>query len=142
MVLWAGFAFNLSDAGREPDRFQGAYISWDIFKAIGEQPILGRAFVPEDDTPGAPPVLIISHSVWQSRYGGDPDILGKTVAVNAFMPTIIGVMPPDLTFPANNHLWVPLVHMPPGVRPMNRDARQFQVLGRLKAGVTPGSGRS
>jgi predicted permease len=137
MVLWAGFAFNLSDAGREPDRFQGAYISWDIFKAIGEQPILGRAFVPEDDTPGAPPVLIISHSVWQSRYGGDPDILGKTVTVNAFMPTIIGVMPPDLTFPANNHLWVPLVHMPPGVRPMNRDARQFQVLGRLKAGVTP-----
>ncbi len=142
LVLWAGFAFNVSDAGREPDRYPGAYISWDIFKAIGEQPVLGRDFTADDDQAGAPPVVIISHSVWQSRYGGDPNVLGKTITINAFMPTIIGVMPPDLTFPANNHLWVPLVHMPPGVRPMNRDARQFQVLGRLKGGVAPAQAES
>ena len=72
-MLWQGFAFNVSDAGREPDRFQGVYISWDIFQAIGERPILGRDFVPEDDKPGAPPVVIISHNLWQSRYGGDPN---------------------------------------------------------------------
>jgi predicted permease len=136
LVLWQGFAFNVSDTRREPDRFQGVYISWDIFRAIGERPILGRDFLPEDDKPGAPPVVIISHSLWQSRYAGDPSVIGRPVTTNAFTPTIIGVMPPDLTFPAGNHLWIPLVHMPPGVKPLNRDARQFQVLALLKEGAT------
>jgi predicted permease len=136
LVLWQSFAFNVSDPGREPDRFPGVYISWDVFKAIGEQPILGRDFLPEDDKPGAPPVVIIGYSLWQSRYGGDPAVIGKAVTTNAFTPTIIGVMPPDLTFPAGNQLWLPLVHMPPGVKPMNRDARQFPALALLKSGVT------
>ena len=136
LVLWQGFAFNVSDPGREPDRFQGAYISWDIFRAIGEQPIHGRDFLPEDDKPGATPVVIIGYSLWQSRYGGDPNVIGKAVTTNGFTPTIIGIMPPDLTFPANNQLWIPLVHMPPGVKPMNRDARQFPAMALLKAGVT------
>src|SRR5262245_47061686 len=136
LVLWGGFAFNISEAGREPDRFPGVYVSTNIFKMIGEQPILGRDFVPDDERPGAPPVLIISHNVWQSRYGGDPNVLGRTVTINAFTPTIIGVMPPDLQFPSNNDLWVPLVHMPPGVKPLNRDARNFAVFGLLKPGVT------
>ena len=136
LVLWQSFAFNVSDAGREPDRFQGVYISWDIFRAIGERPIMGRDFVPEDDKPGAPPVVIISHNLWQSRYASDPTVIGRPVTTNGFTPTIIGVMPPELTFPAGNHLWIPLAHMPPGVKPMNRDARQFPVLARLKADVT------
>ena len=136
LVLWQGFAFNVSDAGREPDRFQGVYISWDIFQAIGERPILGRDFLPEDDKPGSPPVVIISHNLWQSRYASDPAVIGRPVTTNGFTPTIIGVMPPELTFPAGNHLWIPLAHMPPGVKPMNRDARQFPVLARLKADVT------
>ena len=136
LVLWQGFAFNVSDSGREPDRFQGVYISWDIFKAIGERPIIGRDFLPEDDKPGAPPVVIIGYSLWQSRYAGDPNVLGKAVTTNGFTPTIIGIMPPDLTFPANNQLWIPLVHMPPGVKPMNRDARQFPAMALLKPGVT------
>jgi predicted permease len=136
LVIWQGFAFNVSDAGREPDRFQGAYISWDIFKAIGEQPMLGRDFAADDDKPGAAPVVIISHSLWQSRYGADPGVIGRTVTTNAFVTTIIGVMPPDLTFPADNHLWIPFVHLPPGVRPAGRAARQFPMLGRLKPNVT------
>src|SRR5687767_1141733 len=105
LVLWQGFAFNVSDAGREPDRFQGVYISWDIFRAIGERPILGRDFLPEDDKPGSPPVVVISHSLWQSRYASDPTVIGRPVTTNGFTPTIIGVMPPELTFPAGNHLW-------------------------------------
>ena len=136
LVLWQSFAFNVSDTGREPDRFQGVYISWDIFRAIGERPLLGRDFTPEDDKPGAPPVVIISHSMWQSRYASDPSVLGRPVTTNAFTPTIIGVMPPELTFPAGNHLWIPLAHMPSGVKPLGRDARQFPVLARMKAGVT------
>jgi len=136
LVLWQSTAFNVSDAGREPDRFTGAYISWDIFKAIGERPIVGRDFLPEDDQPGAPPVVIISHGLWQSRYAADPSMIGKPVTTNAFMPTIIGVMPPGLTFPTGNDLWIPLAQMPPGIKPLDRDARQFQALARLKAGVT------
>ena len=136
LVLWQSFAFNVSDPGRDPDRFPGVYVSWDIFKAIGEQPVLGRDFLPEDDKPGAPPVVIISNSLWQSRYAADPSVIGKAVTTNAFTPTIIGVMPPGLKFPAGNDLWIPLVHMPPGVKPLNRDARQFPALALLTAGVT------
>ena len=80
--------------------------------------------------------MIIGYSLWQSRYAGDPGVIGRAVTTNAFTPTIIGVMPSGLTFPANNQLWIPLVHMPPGVKPMNRDARQFPALALLKAGVT------
>ena len=136
LVLWGSFAFNISEAGREPDRFPGVYVSTNLFKMIGEQPILGRDFLPEDERPGAPPVVIISNNIWQSRYGSDPSVLGRTVTINAFMPTIIAVMPPGLQFPSNNDLWVPLIHMPPGVKPLNRDARNFSVFGLLREGVT------
>jgi predicted permease len=136
LVLWGSYAFNMSEGGRDPDRFTGVYISTNVFRMIGEQPILGRDFVADDERAGASPVLIISHSLWQSRYGGDPNVLGRTVTINAFSPTIIGVMPPDVQFPANNDLWVPLVHMPAGVKPLNRDARNFPVFGLLKEGIT------
>jgi len=136
LVLWGGFAFTISEAGREPDRFTGIYVSTNVFKMIGEQPVLGRDFLPEDEQPGAPPVLMISHNVWQSRYGSDPNVLGRTVTLNAFAPTIIGVMPPDLQFPGDANLWVPLVHMSSGVKPLTRDARNFSVFGRLtRSGV-------
>ena len=135
VAVWGNYTFNLSDAGHPPDRFSGAYISASVFSLIGQQPILGRNFRPEDDQPGAPAVLLISHSVWRSRYGGDPSVIGRTVTVNGFLPTIIGVMPEGLQFPNNNDLWVPLVHLPPGVRPVERNARNFQAFGRLARGV-------
>jgi predicted permease len=136
LALWGNYSFNLSDAGHVPDRFSGAYISANAFTLIRQQPILGRNFRPEDDQPGAPPVLLISHSVWRSRYGGDPAVVGRTVTVNGFLPTIIGVMPEGLQFPNNNDLWVPLIHLPPGVRPLERNARDFQAFGRLADDVS------
>ena len=136
MAVWGNYTFNLSDAGHPPDRFSGAYISAGVFSLIRQQPILGRNFRPEDDLPGAPPVLLISHSVWRSRYGGDPSVIGRAVTVNGFLPTIIGVMPEGLQFPNNNDLWVPLVHLPPGVRPVERNARTFQAFGRLANGAS------
>ena len=136
LSLWGNYSFNLSDAGHVPDRYSGTYISANVFALIGQQPILGRNFVPEDDQPGAPPVLLISHNVWRSRYGGDPKVIGRTVSVNGFLPTIIGVMPEGLQFPNNNDLWVPLAHLPPGVKPLERSARTFQSFGRLASGVS------
>jgi len=136
LALWGNYSFNLSDAGHVPDRYSGTYISANVFSLIGQQPMLGRNFRPEDDLPGAPPVLLISHSVWRTRYAGDPSVIGRTVTVNGFLPTIIGVMPEGLQFPNNNDLWVPLVHLPPGVRPLERSARNFQVFGRLARGVS------
>ncbi|HEY6509128.1 MAG TPA: ABC transporter permease, partial [Vicinamibacterales bacterium] len=136
LSLWGNYSFNLSDAGHVPDRYSGTYISANVFALIGQQPILGRNFLPEDDQPGAPPVLLISHNVWRSRYGGDPAVIGRTVTVNGFLPTIVGVMPEGLQFPNNNDLWVPLVHLPPGVKPLERSARTFQAFGRLAAGVS------
>ncbi len=137
-ALGQGFAFNISEPGASRIAFPASTSRGTSSRRSASVRSSAGTSSADDDKPGAPPVVIISHSLWQSRYGGDPNVIGRTVTVNAFMPTIIGVMPPDLTFPANNHLWVPLVHMPPGVKPLNRDARQFQVArpaqGRRHAG--------
>ncbi len=66
---------------------------------IGVQPILGRQIRPEEDTPGGPRVVLLSHGVWQRRYAGDPSVVGRTITVNGNPHTIIGVMPPQFQFP-------------------------------------------
>ena len=74
---------------------------------IGIQPILGRQIRPEEDTPGGPRVVLLSHGVWQRRYAGDPSVIGRTITVNGNPHTIIGVMPPKFQFPERAQLWIP-----------------------------------
>src|SRR5437773_5881308 len=76
LAAYTGNAVNVSDEGRPPERFSGAFISANFFKLIGLQPILGRDFLPEDDRPGAVPVVILGHGVWKNRYATDRSILG------------------------------------------------------------------
>src|SRR4051812_813471 len=79
---------NVSDEGRAPERFQGPYQSANSFTLIGQQPLLGRDFLPEDDRPGAPAVVIIGNGIWKSHYGSDPLVLGRTIKVNDVPATI------------------------------------------------------
>jgi putative ABC transport system permease protein len=135
MTLMLQVAFSVSDNDHLPEQFSGPFTSANLFKVIGQQPVLGRDFTAEDDRPGAAPVVILGYGIWKSRYGGDPAILGRTIRVNGLQPTIVGVMGPDMKFPPNSDLWMPLsqTNTP---RAEGRGIRSFSLIARLADGVT------
>jgi predicted permease len=138
----AGFAavlnstINVSDEGRPPDQFQGAYVSGNLFSLIGQRPLLGRDFRAEDDVIGADPVVLIGYSAWQNRYGGDSSLIGRTIRANSLPVTVVGIMPPDMKFPNNTDVWVPRAQLPAETRDAKRDVRNFNAIGRLADGAT------
>ena len=136
MSLVFNGSLNISADDRDPEQYPGVYISANGFNLIGETAALGRAFGAEDDRPGAPPVLLISNSVWKSRYAGDPSVVGKAVRVNGLPVTIIGVMPEGVKWPFNAEAWMPLAQLAPAFRQGGRQARNYMVYGRLADGVT------
>jgi len=135
MALMVLVPQNVSDAGHLPEQYNGPYTSANLFRLIGQRPILGRDFTPEEDRPGAPPVLMLGYGVWQTRYGGDPSILGRIITSNNITGPVIGVMPPDMKFPPNSDLWVPLGQTAV-IREWGRQVRNFQMIARLAPGVT------
>ena len=136
LAMFMGSTINVSDEGRPPEMFQGAYNSANLFQLIGQRPIIGRDFRAEDDRPGAEPVVILGNGIWKNRYGSDPTVVGRTVKVNSLVATVIGVMAPDMRFPFNGELWIPASQLPPELRDSKRNARSFQGMGRLAPGVT------
>jgi putative ABC transport system permease protein len=95
---------------------------------------MGRGFATEDDRPGAVAVAILQNSVWQSRYGGDPGILGRSMLMNGAPVTVVGVMPDRSGFPSTAEVWLPL-RQAPGLTTEKRDGRNLRVLGRVRDGV-------
>ncbi|MEX2582833.1 MAG: ABC transporter permease [Gemmatimonadota bacterium] len=126
---------NVSGDTYAPEQVFGAYVTGNFFEMLGEGPAIGRGFLPEDDVPGAAPVVLIGHSVWQSRYGGDPGVIGQTLKVNSLAATIIGVMSPDMRFPNNNDIWIPKSNLPPESQVDDRAVVNFSAIGRLAPGV-------
>ena len=99
---------SVADNRQPPARVLGAYVSAGSFELLGDRPILGRTFRPEEDNPGSPAVVIIGNELWSSRYASDPDIIGQTISVNAVPSTVIGVMPRGFMFPTNADIWRPM----------------------------------
>jgi len=126
------------DAGA-PERYQGPRVTSNLFSLIGQKPMLGRDFLPEEEHAGAPPVCIIGYGIWEDCYGRNPNILGKTIRVNDAATTIVGVMPKGMKFPRNSDLWIPLA---PGAEREKRDARNVQVFGRLADGASLAQARA
>jgi len=126
-----GRVIALSDRD-EAERVQGAAITSNLFPTLGVQPILGRHFREDDDRPGAEPVVMLSHDVWQRRYRGDPAVVSRSIKVNGKPHTVIGVMPPRFSFPETQKVWIPLG---PDAATDKRDARYLFIFGRLKPGV-------
>ena len=124
---------NLSDAAGLPDRYTCFEISASGFRIIGRTPMLGRIFTAEDERTGAP-VLMLSHGVWQDRFGGDPSVIGKTVRIDEVPRTIVGVMPPGMRFPEDTSLWIPFS--------LAASARPPMLIGRLAPGVKVAAARS
>jgi putative ABC transport system permease protein len=133
---------NFSADDRVPDQYDGVYISWNGFSLIGTQPVVGRGFSVEDDRPGRTPVILLSYTVWQSRYGGDRSIVGRTIRANSEPATIIGVMPPGMEFPFNSDVWLPLAQRPTAQTRAGRAGRLLMGYGRLADGMTIEQARS
>jgi len=128
-------AMILGDEERAPERVQGTYVTANLFGLIGAVPFLGRDFLPSDEEPGAPAVVIFAHGVWKNRYGSDSSLIGQTVRVNDRPAVVIGVMPEGFQFPFFTDGWAPLPQLP-GLLNQRRDARALSVYGRLRDGVT------
>jgi predicted permease len=130
-----GSTVNLTADG-EPRRYTGAYMTEDFLRILGVQPVMGRDFNAQDNQPGAPKVLLLSHGVWQRDFGGASNIVGKDVRLNGKPATIIGVMPPGFSFPNNEEMWIPLYSEFP-VRARNDPAANNPaVLGLIRKDVS------
>jgi putative ABC transport system permease protein len=92
------------------ERLMGLSVTPDLFQMLGVEPALGRTFTPADALPSGPEtsVIILTHGVWQSHYGGDPDIIGRALIINDRAQTVVGVMPPGFRFPHLAQLYAPL----------------------------------
>jgi predicted permease len=122
----------------DPVHLLGVQISADSFAALQVQPILGRTFAPEEDLPGAQPVAMLSHPVWQSQFGGDPSILNRTIELNDRAHTVVGIMPAGFAYPAESVVWVPVgpVAAETGWREERGTRPGLYGVARLKSGVT------
>jgi putative ABC transport system permease protein len=118
-----------------PVRLQGSFVSANFFDVLGVRPILGRTFRPEENEPGKDAVVILSRAVWVQRFGGDSNIIGRTIRLDGVAHTVVGVMPPTVVYPAERELWVPFAY-DETFRVSNRGAWYLDVVGRMKEGVT------
>jgi putative ABC transport system permease protein len=117
-----------------PERYDGAFVTANTFALLRVRPLLGRDFAAGEDAPHAAAVAILSYDLWQTRFGGDPRILGRTVRVDSLPRTVIGVMPPGFLFPLREKLWLPLALDPAAPRGDDQDA--LDVVARLADGVS------
>jgi predicted permease len=134
-------AMNLSDDGAPAERFRGRYLTANTFRVLRVAPMLGRDFSDGDDQPGAPGVLMLGYGVWQSRYAGDPSVIGRTVRVNDVPATIIGVMPPGFNYPAVEQMWQ-VMSSSENFAPTTASTRNLSVVGRLRPAADIGGARA
>ncbi len=140
---------NLSGGGRT-ERAWGKIVSGNYFSVLGVEFVRGRAFLPEEDqTPGAHPVAVVSHGLWQRRFGGDPDLVGKTVTINGHGFTIVGIAPASFRgteLGMAPDVWVPMMMqaqaMPGREWLKPRGIGWLRVVGRLKPGVSVAQARA
>ena len=114
----------------EPEQVPATRITADLFRAFRIEPALGRWFSADEDMPNASPVIVLSHSLWRRRFGGDPKVIGQSITANGVATTVVGVMPPD--FYSSAQAWVPL-----GFGSAPAPGGNFlRLTGRMKSGVS------
>ena len=129
-----GDQFNVSAGVERAVQVEGSYLTPGFLdQLIGDKPFMGRYLLPEDAVAGKDHVVIITHKLWETHFGADPNIIGKHIHLNGELYTVIGVQPPGQPDRLGRQLVVPLVFTP---EQMNHDFRWLVVLGRMKPGVT------
>jgi predicted permease len=115
------------------ERAEGLEATGGLFPLLGVEPVLGRLPGPEEERPGAPLSVLLSHRLWSERFGSDPGILGRSVTLDETSCTVLGIMPPGFRFEENARFWVTTRIDPAS----NRSHRRYAAaIGRLRAGVT------
>jgi putative ABC transport system permease protein len=126
--------FNLTGRG-EPERVEGAAIFASYLTSLGVAPLLGRAFTPEEDRHGGGGVALIGYGLWQRKFGGDLDVLGRPLSLGESSYTIIGILPQGFDMPIRAEIWVPLAIDVDSLPMAQRAVRASFMVARLKAGV-------
>src|SRR6058998_596191 len=143
---------DLADGG-DPERVGAAGVTAEFFETLGVTPLLGRTLAPDEEAPGGPPVALISHGLWQRRFGRDPALLGKGISINGDKRTVIGILPPEFDFPRGSEwpayfpfpgrteVWLPLAFRAQNDGTgwsnwQSREERGLVVIGRLKSGAS------
>ncbi|HEY7390382.1 MAG TPA: ABC transporter permease [Bryobacteraceae bacterium] len=126
-----GLGLNLG-YGDRPEQVRGAHASKDYFNVFGIQPLIGRTFTSAEDAPGGPRVAIISYGLWQSRFAGDRQIIGRAIPFNGEPYTVIGIMPPGFHSETQEDVWIPLQADPNSTN----QGHYLAAAARLKPGVT------
>jgi putative ABC transport system permease protein len=125
---------NLTGSG-DPERLEAALVTGNYFQALGVKPALGRAFLLENEQPGRDRVVVLSHGLWQRRFGADRTIVNRTITLDGRNYEVLGVMPPGLKFPRTAEMWAPM-NFDSSPEMKQRRARFLRLIGRLKPGVT------
>src|SRR5256884_1936853 len=107
IAAYSGGDMTLTGAG-PAERIVSGAVTADFFPLLGVQPAVGRNFTREEDTPNGPKAAILGHGLWQSRFGGDPDVLGRTITLNQQSYTVVGILPARFQYPERFQLWTPL----------------------------------
>jgi putative ABC transport system permease protein len=127
--------------GGEPEVVPGAIVTFNYFEVLGREPLYGRTFTPQEDTPGNNHVALLSYGLWQRRFGGNPNIVGQSINLDGKPATVVGIMPGDFDFPdpaeranssGHTQLWVPK-----GLDPQATNSWNLLAVGRLQPNATP-----
>jgi predicted permease len=116
------------------ERYSGSWITANTFGVVRVHPLIGRDFLPGEDTPAGPKVAILSYDLWKQRFGGSRDVLNTTIRINGVAHVVVGVMPDGFKFPTNSKLWVPFQGNP--LIGKRGQGQSLQTFGRLKPGVS------
>ncbi len=133
MAIFAVGNAALTGNDAEPERVARASVSASFFPLLGVTPAVGRTFLAEEELPGREPVAVVSHGLWQRRFGSDPNFVGKRIDVSGRPATVVGIMPAGYEFPERTELWTPL-RLNVGEEP--RDNRSYSAMAKLKQSVT------
>lgn len=128
------FVRNLATEDGRVEPVQGAEVTANAFALMGTAPLLGRTLTPQDEQPAEPPVVVISHTLWESRFAGDPGVVGRTVKLGTSPATIVGVMPEGFGFPVSQRIWTPLRADGSALAP--RTGPPVSIFGRLAPGAS------
>lgn len=130
LAAFRGTGVNLSAEGN-PQRLSGYQVAWDFLQVLGERPVMGRPFLPEEEGAGGAPVALLGHGVWEQVFGSDPELVGHSVLLDGEPHTVVGILPPRFQF----GYFQPEVILPLGVTGEEpRDSHYLWVLGRIRGG--------
>ena len=145
MAATVGGAFNLASPNHtfEPQRLNGALCSSTFFSTLGVKPVLGRVFRDDEDRWGAPRVVVIGYGLWQQRFGGSREVIGKQIRLDGHSYEIVGVMPRGFAFPyRTDQIWVPLLQNILPEQQKSHDIHFLLVIGRLHPNVSVEAARA